>query len=83
MKIIKGAMFGTFCSYVKNETAFLTIFGGTFGTALLSSAMLLNRGISFYIFMIVSVIVVLINAIRKKNVVGEIEKIYKILTFDI
>ena len=57
-----------------SETAFLTIFGGAFGTALLSSAMLLNRGISFYIFMIVSVIVVLINAIRKKDVVGEIDK---------
>lgn len=57
-----------------SETAFLTIFGGAFGTALLSSAMLLNRGISFYIFMIVGIIVVLINAIRKKNVVGEIDK---------
>lgn len=57
-----------------SETVFLTIFGGVFGTAMLSSAMLLNRGISFYIFMLVSLVVVLINAIRKKNVVGEIDK---------
>ena len=57
-----------------SESVFLTIFGAAFGTEMLSSAMLLNRGISFYLFIIVSVIVVLINAIRKKNIVSEIDK---------
>lgn len=57
-----------------SETVFLTIFGSAFGTELLSSAMLLNRGISFYLFMIFSVIIVLINAISKKNIMGELDK---------
>lgn len=57
-----------------SETLFLKIFGIAFGEKLLSGAMLLSRGISFYLYVIVSLVVVIINSIRKKNVVGEIDQ---------
>ena len=55
-----------------SETVFLGSFGVAFGNELLSGAMLLNRGISFYMFVLVSLIIVIINAIKMKNVKGEI-----------
>ena len=57
-----------------SETVFLGIFGGVFGEKLLSGAMLLSRGITFYWYVIISLIVVVINAIRMKNVRGEIDE---------
>ena len=56
-----------------SETVFLKIFGVAFGTELLSVAMLLSRGITFYLFVIISLLVVIINAISKRNVKGEID----------
>ena len=50
-----------------SESVFLSLYGAVFGEGLLSSAMLLNRGINFYWFVIVSMIVVLLNMILKKN----------------
>ncbi len=57
-----------------SETVFLGIFGSVFGEKLLSGAMLLSRGITFYWYVIISLIVVVINAIRMKDVVGEIDE---------
>ena len=42
--------------------------------------MLLNRIDTFYLFVIISLIVVIINAIRMKKVKGEIDK--QVLAFD-
>lgn len=50
-----------------SESVFLNLFGLAFGAELLSSAMLLNRGITFYLFVIVTLFVVFINIIRIKN----------------
>lgn len=57
-----------------SETLFLKLFGGVFGELILSSAMLINRFVSFYFFILVSSLVVIINAIKMKNVNGQIDK---------
>ena len=57
-----------------SETVFLSIFSPAFGGELLSGAMLLNRGITFYWYVILSLVVVIINAIKMKNIKGEIDK---------
>lgn len=46
-----------------SESVFLSLFGVAFGEELLGSAMLLNRGINFYWFVIVSMVVVFINIV--------------------
>ena len=56
-----------------SETIFLKIFGVAFSDKLLSGAMLLSRGISFYLYVIISLIIVIINSMVKKKVVGEID----------
>lgn len=56
-----------------SESVFLTIFGPVFGNKILKGAMLLNRGINFYSFIILSLLIVIINAIRMKKVKGEID----------
>lgn len=63
-----------------SETIFLSIFGVAFGKELLSGAMLLSRGITFYLFVIISLLIVMINAIRKNHIKGEIDK--KIIEFE-
>ena len=57
-----------------SETMFLTIFEVAFGSMLINGSMLLIRGITFYFYVIISLIVVIINAIRMKDVKGEIDK---------
>lgn len=57
-----------------SESVFLGIFGVAFGDGLLSGAMLLNRGVTFYWYVIISLIVVVFNAIKMKNVKGEIDE---------
>ncbi|MDO4967443.1 MAG: lysylphosphatidylglycerol synthase transmembrane domain-containing protein [Candidatus Saccharibacteria bacterium] len=47
-----------------SEGVFLSLYSAVFGEELLSSAMLLNRGINFYWFVIVSMVVVFINIVR-------------------
>ena len=56
-----------------SETIFLKIFGVAFSDKLLSGAMLLSRGISFYLYVIISLIIVIINSMVKKKVIGEID----------
>ena len=51
-----------------SETVFLAIFGAAFGKELLNGAMLLSRGITFYGYVIISLIVVIINAIKTRNI---------------
>lgn len=46
-----------------SEAAFLRIYSMIYGTEILGSAMILNRGISFYLFMVIAAIVVVVNAI--------------------
>ena len=54
-----------------SESVFLNLFGLAFGAELLPSAMLLNRGITFYLFVIITLFVVFINIIRIKNYIKE------------
>ncbi|MBR1417239.1 MAG: flippase-like domain-containing protein [Bacilli bacterium] len=56
-----------------SETIFLRIFGIAFGEKLLNGAMLLSRGVSFYLYVVISLIIVIINAVTKKHVYGEID----------
>ena len=58
-----------------SESVFLGIFGSVFGSELLSGAMLLNRGITFYWYIVVSFVTVVINAIAMKNVKVEIDEL--------
>jgi uncharacterized protein (TIRG00374 family) len=47
-----------------SETAFLNIYKSIYGETLLGGAMLLSRFISFYIFVFISLIVVIVNMIK-------------------
>ncbi len=58
-----------------SESSFLTLFKTLFPSTSLSSAMLLSRGISFYLFVIISgLIVFLIKISRKKEDENSIRK---------
>ena len=50
-----------------SEGVFVEIFKNCYPEHMIRSATLLNRGISFYIFMAISGIVVVVNQIRKKK----------------
>lgn len=60
-----------------SEGAFIQIFSSVFPGGMISSAVLLNRGINFYLFVIISAIVVMIGQLKEKkqerpeNVSGE------------
>ena len=49
------------------EGGFIAIFKSVFPQNIINSAMLLNRGVNFYLFVIISSIVVIINSIREKK----------------
>ena len=57
-----------------SEAVFLKIFMVPFGKELLSGAMLLTRGITFYLFVVVSIVVVIINFIKTKDIKAEIDE---------
>lgn len=50
-----------------SESSFLKMFSNIFGLGLVNSAMILNRGINFYLYVIISTIVVIINALFVKQ----------------
>lgn len=50
-----------------SEGAFIEIFRNVYPETMIKSATLLNRGINFYLFVIISGIIVVINEIRKKE----------------
>lgn len=56
-----------------SETVFLRIFEVVFGTTLIAGSMVLSRGVTFYLYVLISFFVVLINAIRMRNVKGDID----------
>ncbi len=65
-----------------SETLFLKIFGITFGKNILSSAMLLYRFVSFYLYIVICAIVVIINAIKTKDISSEIDNNIKEIDYD-
>lgn len=54
-----------------SEGAFVAVFGHVFGTQLINGAVILNRGISFYLTVFVCAIVVLWNTFKGKKVIDE------------
>lgn len=56
------------------EGAFIEIFKNVFPSAIMSSAVLLNRGVNFYLFVLISAIVVIINDLREKDETFEIDE---------
>ena len=58
-----------------SEGGYMAIYGKIYSESILSSAMLLTRGINFYLFMIISSIVVIVNDLMdKKSAKKEYEK---------
>ena len=57
-----------------SESVFLTIYGTAFSKEMISGAMLLSRGITFYLYVIVSLVVVLISMFITRNRKGKIDK---------
>ncbi len=57
-----------------SETLFLTVFGRSFGQELLKSAMLLSRFSSFYIYIIITSIVVIVTTIKTKKIKSPIDE---------
>ena len=53
---------------MSNLNIFLGIYSSVLEKELLQSAMLLNRRISFYIFVIIRLIVIIVNILRTKNI---------------
>lgn len=60
-----------------SETLFLKLYGMAFGRELLSGAMLLYRFCSFYLFIAFDAVIVVITAVRTKNIESEIDKAVK------
>ncbi len=50
-----------------SEGAFIEIFSSVFPETMINSAVLLNRGINFYLFVIISAIVVIISQLKEKK----------------
>ena len=56
-----------------SETLFLKIYGTVFAKSILSGAMLIFRFVSFYLYIIISAIVVILNAVKTKDIKGQID----------
>lgn len=56
-----------------SEGAFIEIFKSIYSKTMLNGAMILNRGVNFYLFVILSCIVVCINAIKDRTKVESVE----------
>lgn len=50
-----------------SEGAFMEIFKNVYPSTMISSAVLLNRGINFYLFVIISAIIVMISQLKEKK----------------
>lgn len=57
-----------------SESLFLKLYGKAFGKTLLSGAMLLYRFVSFYLYIILFSVVVIICAVKTKDIESEIDK---------
>ena len=51
-----------------SEGGFLGIFANVFSSSIINSAMILNRTVNFYLFVLISGIVVIINVFKTKNI---------------
>lgn len=58
-----------------SEGGYLAIFETIYPQTMLNGAMLLNRGVNFYLFVIISAIVVIINAIKTKNNISDLKEL--------
>ncbi len=58
-----------------SEGGFIEIFKAIFPEAMLNGAMLLNRGVNFYLFVILSSIVVIISTLREKRQSTKVDNI--------
>lgn len=56
-----------------SEGAFIQIFRQVYSETMISSAVLLNRGINFYLFVIISGVITIINQLRMNKFVGSKE----------
>ena len=56
-----------------SESLFLKLYGSAFGKSLLNGAMLLYRFVSFYLYIIIFSIVVIINAMKTRNSESKID----------
>ncbi len=54
-----------------SEGAFIEIFRNVYPEGMIKSATLLNRGINFYLFVIISAFIVIINDLKRSNEVSE------------
>ena len=67
-----------------SEGAFIEIFKVIYSESLMSSAVLLNRGINFYLFVIISCIVVIVNHLRiGKSKTNKLEDLDEVLEEEI
>ena len=66
-----------------SETLFMKLYGIAFSTTLISGAMLLFRFVSFYIYIIIFSVIVIINATKTKSVMGSIDKDVKEVEEDV
>ncbi len=57
-----------------SETLFMKLFSDVFGKSMLGGAMLLYRFVSFYLYVIIFMIIVMINATKEKNINSVIDK---------
>ena len=57
-----------------SETLFMKLYGIAFGKSLLSGAMLLFRFVSFYIYIMIFSVIVIVNATKAKRIIGDIDK---------
>lgn len=57
-----------------SEGGFIEIFKNVFPNTMISGAILLNRGISFYAFVLISGIVIIINTLTSKKIDKNLEQ---------
>jgi uncharacterized protein (TIRG00374 family) len=57
-----------------SESLFLKLYEKAFGKVLLSGAMLLYRFVSFYFYIIICSIVVIINGVKTKSIMSEVDR---------
>lgn len=57
-----------------SETVFLKIFKGAFGIGLINASMLLSRGTTFYLYLVISLFVVLINFFKMRFIESELDE---------
>ena len=65
-----------------SESLFLKLFGPAFGGVLLNGAMLLYRFVSFYLYIIIFAIVVIVTAVKTRNIENDIDKNIKEIEAD-